>query len=170
MPSAAMDGDELESNYSFGESCDFTEISDSDSETSSIALSVDEVDDYSDGDEDEQPAVKKVRTSSSTAMVPSPTITPADIEEDDRPFSQFMEEGLVEVVRGWKKYPASSKVEIKAGGALWIDGEKTHVVISKSTQVIMKKLGLANKSLFIGEYGYYARALFVRRQKYNLHI
>ena len=149
MPSAAsLDADDRESMISFEESCDLNEFSDSDFETSSIASSLDgDVSDLS--DDDVQPAVKRVRTS-----LP-PTAPASTLEKDNRPFAQFMEEeGLVEVTRNWKKYPQGSKVEIKAGGALWIDGEKTHVVISEATQAIMKKEGLWGKPLSIGAYGY----------------
>jgi hypothetical protein len=132
------------SNYSISvdESCHSDE-----SETSSIVSSLDEVD-VSDDDDELIASVERVRKSSTAPHIS----TQNSIRKDDRPFAQFMEEeGLVEVVRDWKKYPEGSKCEIKADGALWIANEKTHVVISKATLEIMKKL---NKSLVIGKYGY----------------
>ena len=155
MASAASLDIDVESIVSFKESSDANIFSDFDfeSETSPIASLLDDSDLSDDvSDCDVQPAVKRVRTSLSTA---APASTPNSIGKDDRPFAQFMEEeGLVEVVRGWKKYPAGSKVEIKAGGVLWIANEKTHVIISKATQDIMKKEGVWGKDLFIGKNGY----------------
>jgi hypothetical protein len=117
------------------------------SETTSIVSSLDV--DVSDID-DKMATVKRVRKSL------SPTIARISaqnsIGKDDRPFSQFRkEEGLIEVVRDWKKHPPGSPVEIKAGVALWIADEKTHVIISKATQEIMKKGGLWGKALSIGK-------------------
>jgi hypothetical protein len=131
------------SNYSLS----VAEICDSDeSETSSIVSSFDEVD-VSDDDDELIASVERVRKSSTTTHIS----TQKSIRKDDRPFAQFMEEeGLIEVTRDWKKYPTGSSVVIKADGALWIANEKTHVVISKATQDIMKKEGLWGKGFFIG--------------------
>ncbi len=131
---------------------DFEQEFASDFETSSIASESDVSETFSvdidEVDVEVKPAVKRVRTT-------LPTVPATAIRKDNRPFSQFMkEEGLVEVVRNWKKYPHGSKVEIKAGGALWIADEKTHVIISKSTQDEMKNLKLWGQRMKIDDFGY----------------
>ncbi len=113
--------------------------------SSSAAMNVDEEefsfvgqnsesDYFSDSD---GPSSKKAKLSSLE------TSSPADPLQDNRPFPRFMkEEKLVEVVRDWETYPIGSICEIKANGELWIADEKTHVIISKSTQDEMKNLKL----------------------------
>ena len=136
MPSRSvlMDADDFESFNSFGESFELSEFSDSESVALTIDSFSDQIDDSVSSDvlsEDGDAAAK-----------------------DDRPFLQFFEEeNLVEVKREWKKYEIGSLVEIKSG-ALWIAGEKTHVVVSKATQEKMKKEGVWGKELFIGKDGY----------------
>ena len=65
---------------------------------------------------------------------------------DNRFFADFFrQEGLIEVVRKWKKYPAGSVVQIKANGELWIANEMAGVIISDATKAMMKSVGIWGK-------------------------
>ena len=58
------------------------------------------------------------------------------------------------MIRDYPKFPAGSVVEIKANGELWIADTKTYVVISKATEMVMRKEGIMDKKLTIGKSGY----------------
>ena len=74
---------------------------------------------------------------------------------DNRSFADFFrQEGLIEVFRNWKKYPAGSVVQIKPNGELWIANEMADVIISDSTKAVMKRVGIWDKKLTVGKHGY----------------
>ena len=105
-----------------------------------------ESDYFSDSD---GPSSKKAKLSSHASS------SLADPLQDNRSFARFMkEEKLVEVVRDWDTPTIGSICEIKDNGELWIDVEKTHVIISKATQDEMKKQKLWGQRMKIGYFGY----------------
>ncbi|KAI3655633.1 hypothetical protein MP638_004335, partial [Amoeboaphelidium occidentale] len=65
----------------------------------------------------------------------------------------FQEEGLIEVTRVHPKYPGGSVVTINENHELWINDEKTHLLISEATIDMIKQLGLSKK-FTIGMNGY----------------
>ena len=78
-----------------------------------------------------------------------------NLKKDNRSFTDFFrQEGLIEVVRKWKKYPAGSNVQILPNGELWIANEMADVIISDSTKAVMKRIGIWDKNLTVGKHGY----------------